>query len=120
MIRVRYPKRWDEKEPSSFYEGTAEELPDGTLKCTWEGINGSFVVDKSKVIIVEDKNDDPDVEAEVLALIDLMRTCNMRQIRLQLFADHPEKIGNLSRFALIRSFYEAAATQPKSEPPDEA
>jgi hypothetical protein len=52
FIRVRYPKRWDKKHPTAFYEGEAEVLPNGDLKCRWEGVSGFFICSPKTVIIV--------------------------------------------------------------------
>lgn len=119
MIRVKYPKRWDETNPTDFYEGWAEKQPDGQYKCKWDGVDGVLICDPKMVIII-DQPKELSPEETIREVLQIIRECNTRQIRIQLMNDFAQTIGGVSRFDIIRSFFEAAHKLPKFDPPDEA
>jgi hypothetical protein len=112
-LNVRMAKRWDEANPTDYFIGVAERLPDNQLKIKWSHCDGFFICDEKKVEIV-DAPDSDDSDEAIAAVIKLIRSCNLKQIRLQLAADYGQMIGSVSRFDLVRSFFEAAQQIPNN------
>lgn len=109
-MKVKFPKNWKDTAPQEFYEGHADVLPDGQLKIKWDGIEGHFICDRSKVIVVDEPTVDP-----VAEVVQLFRSVSLSQIRQQLTDDRSHLIANsISRFDIIRSFLEAARAKPKN------